>query len=331
MNAPALLRVEDLVVDYLNDAGRVRAVDGVSLSIAAGEAYGLCGESGSGKSSLALALGRLLAPPAVISRGQIWLKDVDLLALAPGELRRVRGRQLGFVPQSAMNALNPLLTVEAQIADVLFAHESPRPSRKVAAARARELLAAVDLPEAVATAYAHELSGGMRQRAVLAVALAGKPSLLILDEATGSLDVLVQQQLCQRLGALIRTLGFAVLFISHDLPLTLALCQRVGILYAGKLVEESDVAAFRRGPRHPYAQALLDCFLDPRRRRPGGPVGIAGDSPDPRAFPSGCRFHPRCPAAFDRCPREEPLFTPRRGAGNVKAACHLPDIEGVAS
>ena len=317
-----LLEVEALSVDYLSDAGRVRAVDGVSFQIGAGEIFGLCGESGSGKSTLALALPRLLSPPAVITGGQVRLGGLDLLRMSDDELHAVRGRHIGLVPQSGMNALNPLLPVAAQIEDALAVDGPARGGRAATAARVQELLAQVGLVPAIARAFAHELSGGMRQRAVLAVALARRPRLLVLDEATGALDVLVQQQLCVRLRGLVAELGLSLLFVSHDLPLTLGLCDRVGVLYAGRLVELAGSAELRAQPRHPYSAALLGCFLDPRQAPDhAARMGIPGTPPDPRALPSGCAFHPRCASVFEPCARERPaLFA---GPGGRLSACHL--------
>jgi peptide/nickel transport system ATP-binding protein len=216
------------------------------------------------------------------------------------------------------------MTVGAQIADAIAAHQaSPAPEIRT---RVAESLARVGLQESEAARYPHQLSGGMRQRAVIAIALALRPALLILDESTAALDMVVQQQLLVQLLALQQALGFAVLFISHDLPLTLSLCQRVGVLYAGRLVETATAAQLSARPLHPYTQGLLRCFLDARAPRPAELRGIPGSPPDLRNLPSGCPFHPRCPLAFDRCPRERPplIAVEDRGEGDVRqAACHL--------
>jgi peptide/nickel transport system permease protein len=271
-----LLLVEDLVVDYLTDGGPSRAVDQVSFAVAPGEIFGLCGESGSGKSTLALALPRLLPPPALITGGRVLFEGRDLATLKAAELQQLRGAGLGFVPQSGMNALNPLLTVQAQIVDGLMAHGAL--DRRAAGTRARELLVLVGLDPQVATAYPHQLSGGMRQRVVMAIALGARPRLLVLDEPTSALDVLLSRQIGLLLCGLAAAQGFAVIFISHDLPLLLALCTRVGVLHRGRLVEVATTAELRARPQHPYTAALLGCFLDPRRTtalppvRPGGEV-----------------------------------------------------------
>ena len=330
-----LLVVEDLVVEFLSDEGPLRAVDGVSFSLRPGEIFGLCGESGSGKSTLALALARLLPPPAVITAGRVWLDGQDVFALDAAGLRRLRGGQMAVVPQSGMNALHPLLTIADQIIDGIVAHAAPAPAggdrsrRKGAADRAAELLALVGLDPGVGRAFPHQLSGGMRQRAAIAIALGPAPSLLVMDEATGGLDVLLERQLCDRLQDLAQRLGLAILFISHDLPATLTLAARAGVLYGGRLVEVGPAAALRTDPEHPYTRALLACFLDPRRSHGSHPAGIAGAPPDPRRLPSGCAFHPRCPLAFERCSRERPLLLsrpekPERAAPLVRQnACHL--------
>jgi peptide/nickel transport system ATP-binding protein len=329
-----LLQVRDLSVEYRLDGGPVRAVAGVSFDIGRGERFGLVGESGSGKSSLAQALPRLLLPPALITGGQVLFQGSDLLAQEERQLRTVRGRGLALVPQSGMNALNPLLTVGAQIADAIVAHQAlPAPEVRT---RVAEALARVGLDPGQARRFPHQLSGGMRQRAVIAIALAPRPALVILDESTAALDVLVQQQLLDQLSALQAQLGFAVLFISHDLPLTLSWCGRVGVLYAGRLVETATAAQLAATPQHPYTQGLIRCFVDPRAPRPTVLRGIPGLPPDPRQLPSGCPFHPRCPVAFDRCPRERPallpLARPPAGEGGAdagiaaddrRAACHL--------
>ena len=327
-----LLVVEDLVVDFLGDEGTLRAVDGVSFSMRPGEIFGLCGESGSGKSTLALALARLLPPPAVITAGRVWLGGQDVFALGAAGLRQLRGGQMAVVPQSGMNALHPLLTIADQIVDGIVAHAAhtgraarDRSRRQVAAQRAAELLALVGLDAQVGRAFPHQLSGGMRQRAAIAIALGPAPSLLVMDEATGGLDVLLERQLCDRLQDLARRLGLAILFISHDLPATLTLAARAGVLYGGRLVEVGPAAAMRTDPQHPYTRALLACFLDPRRSLGASPAGIPGAPPDPRHLPSGCAFHPRCPLAFERCSRERPLLLsgPKDVQKIRQNACHL--------
>ena len=314
LTGPApLLRVEDLTVDYLTDTGVVHALDGVSFSIGAGEIFGLCGESGSGKSTLALALPRLLAPPAVITRGRVQLEGQDLLTLSARGISTLRGRRVGLIPQSGMNALHPQLSVARQITNALGAAGSFERS-------VNELLALVGLPATTGSAFPHQLSGGMRQRAAIAIALAQEPALLIVDEGLGALDVAVRRQICETLASLSRKRGFGILFISHDLPLTLALADRVAVLYAGQLVEVAAAEALRTRPLHPYSAALLACFLGPHER-PLQLAGIAGTAPDARDTPAGCAFCPRCTSVFSPCPTVRPALLP--GTANRLVACHL--------
>jgi len=260
---PPLLDVAHLSVQYLRDAGPVVAVDDVSFRIEAGGALGLVGESGSGKSTLVLALLRLLAPPGVITGGAVHLDGQDLLALDQGALRAHRGRKVGLVPQSGMNALNPLLRVKVQIADALLAHE--KVGWAAAFARAAQLAALVGLAPASLARFPHELSGGMRQRVAIAMALACGPRLLILDESTAALDLVVQREILSRIAALRAEMGFAVLFVSHDLPLALTFCDRLGVLHAGRLVEVGTAQEIRAHPKHPYTERLL-ATLGPEAR-----------------------------------------------------------------
>ncbi len=275
MNQP-VFALEDLTVDYLRPGGDVRALDGVSFAIAAGEIVGLCGESGSGKSTLALALPRLLPPPAVIVRGRARLGQDDLFAADEAALRNLRGRRIGLVPQSGMNALNPVISVERQIALSLRAH-----GRRANAVEIADLLRAVGLTQADGRAYPHQLSGGMRRRAACAIALGPRPALLVLDEATAGLDAIVARQLGETLRDLARRLGVSVLFISHDLPLTLSLADRVGVLHGGRLVEMGPTPAVAARPEHPYTASLLGAFLDPHMRARTAPAPAL--SPPPRS------------------------------------------------
>jgi peptide/nickel transport system ATP-binding protein len=318
---PDLLAVEDLSVAYLTDAGPIAALNGVTFSIRAGEVFGLVGESGSGKSTLAQSLLRVLGAPAVITGGRVLYRGRDVLGMGEGELRAFRWRHVSLVPQSAMSALSPLHTAGAQIADAIRAHESI--DRRALARRVASLLELVGLEPSRADSYPHELSGGMRQRVVIAMALALRPALVVLDESTAALDVVLQQEILGQLAALKHVLGFSVMFVSHDLALTLGNCTRVGVLYAGRLVEVAPAETLRVSPAHPYTRALLACSLDPRRPR-GEVRGIPGAPPDPLRLPPGCAYHPRCPAVLDHCRRERPQLV-RIGAGRERA-CHLPGI-----
>jgi peptide/nickel transport system ATP-binding protein len=299
----SLLVVRDLCVDYgIGSARPVRAVDRVSFELAPGEVLGLAGESGSGKSTIAHALLRALPPGAAITGGSIHLRGTDVLGLDDEGLRRFRFSQASIVFQSAMNALAPVLRIGEQIADVILAHE--RVTRQEARRRAGQLLELVGIPAARLSAFPHELSGGMRQRVVIAIALALAPPLLILDEPTTALDVLVQRALLQTLAELRQRLGFAVLFITHDLALLLEMATRIAVLYAGRLVEAAPADQLLQAPRHPYTAGLLRSF--PSLSSGTMPEGIGGAPPDLTAPPPGCRFHPRCPEAEPLCEREVP-------------------------
>ena len=319
MNPPELLRVEDLRVEYLTAAGPVRVVDGVSFSVRRGEVFGLAGESGSGKSTIALAILRLLRPPAAITGGRIIFEGRDLLALGEAELRRVRWRKISLVTQGAMNALNPVIPIGEQLADAVEEHEGL--SRRAALDRAGGLLARVGIDPARRKSYAHELSGGMRQRVVIAMALALEPPLVLMDEPTTALDVVVQRDLLGEIARLRESLGFSVLFITHDLSLMLELCTRIGVLYGGRLSEVAPARELGGRPRHPYTQGLMSAFPDPRAASGAARlVGIGGAPPDPRAPPTGCRFHPRCGQRVTACSVDAPALvavTPEH-----EVACH---------
>jgi peptide/nickel transport system ATP-binding protein len=298
-----LLEVTDLTVEYITDYGSVKACDHVSFSIGRGEVLGLAGESGSGKSTAAMAALRLLQPPAVITSGRVLFEGQDLLSLSELELRKVRWRRISLVFQSAMNALNPVLTIGEQIADVIRSHEGlgEKPARERAAA----LLELVGIETAHLDSYPHQLSGGMRQRVVIAIALALDPPMLFMDEPTTALDVVVQKEILQQIAELKQRLGFSILFITHDLSLMLEFCDRIGILYAGRLCELAPARTLLSHPLHPYTRGLMSSFPDasgPRHRL----VGIPGSPPDMRRPPSGCRFHPRCAQAASDCAAELP-------------------------
>ncbi len=313
-----LLAVRDLCVDYVTDRGPVRAVDRVSLDLAPGEILGVGGESGSGKSTLAQALLRILPPPAVISGGSARFEGRDLLALSETELRGLRWQRMSMVFQSAMDALNPVMPVGEQIVDTLLAHGAG--PAEAARARAGELLEMVGIPADRVAAYAHQLSGGMRQRVGIALALALEPSLVILDEPTTALDVIVEREILEHIRGLQRRLGFAVLFITHDLARMLQFADRVAIFYAAQLVEIGPAVTLRDASRHPYTQGLLRAF--PSLRSVAGELAsIPGAPPSLAHPPAGCRFHPRCPRAVDLCRQRSPeLLTLAPGHA---AACHL--------
>ncbi|KTS02751.1 MULTISPECIES: ABC transporter ATP-binding protein [Microbacterium] len=278
----ALLEVEDLSVEYVTDSRTVRAVDRVSFTVGEGEVFGLAGESGCGKSTIANAILRLLRDPAIIAGGSIRFRGTDVLALTAGELRAFRWRQVAMVFQSAMNSLNPVMTIGDQIADIYTTHE--RVSKREALRRAAGLLDLVGIPHDRLRSYPHQLSGGMRQRVVIAMATALRPLLLIMDEPTTALDVVVQQEIMAQIKDLQRELGFAILFITHDMSLMVELSDRMAVMYAGRFVETASALSIFETPRHPYTNALMNAFppmTGPRVRLRGLGEGIRfTDIPD---------------------------------------------------
>lgn len=325
-----VLEIRDLGVDYLSGTGAVHAVSGVSLDLRRGEILGLAGESGSGKTTLANAVARLLRPPASITSGSVVYhrqdgSAVDVLALGRNELRAFRWKELAVVFQSAMNSLNPVITVGAQIDDVLRIH-APRMSRAERTERSVELLQRVGISADRRRSYPHELSGGMRQRAAIAIALALNPEIIIMDEPTTALDVVVQRDILAEIKALREEYGFAVVFITHDLSLLMEISDRIAIMYAGRVVETGTAKALHRAPRHPYTVGLLRSF--PRLHGPREELlGIPGTPPDLRSPPPGCAFHPRCAMAVAECSERLPVLT---AAADGEVACLLNDGRGVS-
>jgi oligopeptide/dipeptide ABC transporter ATP-binding protein len=314
----ALLEVRDLSVTYSpRDSTAVRAVDGVSFEIEDGEFVGLLGESGSGKSTLGNAILRLLDKPAAVSGGSVVFDGIDVTVASEEQVRPLRWVKLSTVFQSSMNSLNPVITVGAQFADTFAAH-----SRKGDAAT---LLDLVSLDADVLRRYPHELSGGMKQRVALALALALEPKFVLLDEPTTGLDVVVQHNILQRLRELQSQLGFAVLFISHDLGTVMEMADRVMVMYAGELVEDQPAAAMMRTQLHPYTQGLLGSYADPRATEISVDF-IPGRPPDLSQPQVGCRFTARCPVAVDDCSTTHPLLLP---AGAGTARCLLVERDGV--
>ena len=295
----SVLSVRDLAVTYASQAGAIPAVRGVSLDIDKGEVLGLAGESGCGKSTVVNAILRLL-PPGATTSGQVLLNDEDVLTMKPGRLRAVRWTGASVVFQGAMHALNPVQRIGDQLAEAAVIHRQS--NQKEAMVRAGDLLEKVGLPPRRIRDYPHELSGGQKQRVMIAMALACSPSLIIADEPTTALDVMVQAQVLKLLNELQHEMGLAMLFITHDLSVLVEVCDRLAIMYAGKIVEEGPSTAVFGKPAHPYTTALAAAFPaigDPRFRR--APSGLGGDPPQPDSIPSGCSFHPRCPVAFDEC------------------------------
>ena len=299
-----LLDVRDLSFHYADRAGPVRAVDRVSFSLASGGfALGLVGESGSGKSSLALSIMRMLPPNVARYEGEIWLDGQELLGMTDDSFRReIRWQKLALVPQGAQNGFNPVLRVGEQIIEPLVV--GGQASKQEARARALELLAYVGLPADIFMRFPHELSGGMKQRAMIAAALIQEPPLVIMDEPTSALDASVQTQITNLLKRLKRDMNLAIIFITHDIALASDVCDGLAVVYAGQVVEIGSAEQVLLQPSHPYTQRLLGSI--PRLHTDTLPEFIPGAPPDLRQPPAGCRFHPRCPLAFEECAQEEP-------------------------
>ena len=302
-----VLEVSGLSVDYLLDRGAVRAVDDVSFTVSRGEFLGIVGESGCGKSTLLFAVAQLLAPPAMIAAGSVTFDGANLVGLTDGQLSAIRWRDMSVVMQSAMNALNPVKTIGAQFKDAMQAH-GRHPSEEVTA-RSAEVLRMVGIDPVHLRSYPHQLSGGMRQRSMIAMAMLFTPDLVIMDEPTSALDVVAQRSLMVQIKELQETFGFAVIFVTHDMSLISHFSDRLMVMYAGQVDEFGATRTIFDRPRHPYTQGLLEAF--PSIRGPRVPLkGIPGNPPDLSAIPTGCRFHPRCPYALDRCAEVEPDLYP---------------------
>jgi len=323
-----LLELRDLSVTYTTEGGPVPAVRGVSLTVDAGQTLGLAGESGCGKSTIATSILRLLPTSAKVD-GQILFQGDDVLTMKWGRLRAVRWAGASIVFQGALHSLNPVQRVGTQIAEPILLHTTA--GKDKARERAVELLRQVGLTAARADSYPHELSGGQKQRVMIAMALACSPDLIIADEPTTALDVMIQAQVLNLIGDLVRERGIGMIMISHDLSVLSATCQRLAVMYAGKIVEEGPAHQVFTDARHPYAEALSWAFPiigDTKSRM--RPRGLAGDPPDPADVPSGCSFHPRCAVAQPQCARREMELWP---AGDSRlAACVrvLPESEAVA-
>jgi len=334
MTGEPVLDIRGLSVDYGLGDDAVHAVRDVSLTLHRGEVLGLAGESGSGKSTLAYGTLRLLPPPGVIRSGQVFYHPregdpIDLMSLSRARLRRFRWAEVAIVFQGAMNSLNPVHTVETQLTDVITAHE-PRTTRAARRGRAVELLNMVGINAERLGSYPHQLSGGMRQRVMIAMALALEPRVVVMDEPTTALDVVMQRQILAKLVELRERIGFSVLFITHDLSLLVEFSDRIAIMYGGRIVESAPAAELYRTSLHPYSDGLLHSFpalRGPRREL----TGIPGSPPDLRAMPTGCAFHPRCPKAFDPCADRSPELTRPTGQedSDRTVACWLHTTERV--
>ena len=305
-----MLEVSGLCVDYVLDRSDVRAVDDVSFTVDRGEFLGIVGESGCGKSTLLFAIAQLLAPPARVAAGSVTFQGTNLVGLTDGQLSAVRWRDMSVVMQSAMNALNPVKSIGAQFRDVLRAHG--KPSRDEVAARSAEVLRMVGVDPVHLRSYPHQLSGGMRQRAMIAMAMLFTPDLVIMDEPTSALDVVAQRSLMMQIKELQRAQKFAIVFVTHDMSLISHFSDRLMVMYAGQVAELGATRRVFDSALHPYTQGLLEAF--PSLRGPRVPLkGIPGSPPDLSVIPSGCRFHPRCPLADQTCAEIAPELLDKEG------------------
>ncbi|MEL0069099.1 MAG: ABC transporter ATP-binding protein [Gammaproteobacteria bacterium] len=321
MNIP-LLKIQNLCVDYVTDQGNARAVNNVDLEIHPGETVGLAGESGCGKSTLAFAIANLHCAPALITGGEILFEGKDVLKMSEEELRSFRWAKASMVFQSAMNALNPVITIGEQMIDVVLAHEDV--TRAEAKARAIKSLELVDIHASRMESYPHQLSGGMRQRVVIAIALILRPKLIIMDEPTTALDVVVEREIMNQLYDLKKEFGFAILFISHDLGLMGEITDRIGVMYGGKMIELGASTDLITSPKHPYTRGLLKSFptiFGPKTRL----EGIPGNPLNLLEVPNGCYFQSRCTECVDQCISQIPALKRLSGDAPRMVACHLID------
>lgn len=313
-----VLKVVDLDVSYYTDAGRAKALDGINLELNAGEKIGLVGESGSGKSTMALAMMRMIKPPGRIEHGQVVVDGIDLTALSDNDMLKARLSKIAYIPQGAMNSLNPVTRIGAQMIDAIRAHE-PQMSKAAMKARSLKALESVELKPEVFKMYAHELSGGMKQRVCIAIGILLEPKVIIADEPTSALDVVTQRQVMETINKVQAQIGAAVILIGHDMGLMAQSMDKVAVMYAGRLVEVSTVREMFTDPKHPYSQALISSLpkLDVR----GVFQGIPGLAPSLLRLPSGCAFHPRCQQAMERCKSLRPENQVLPGGRRVN--CHL--------
>jgi peptide/nickel transport system ATP-binding protein len=313
-----VLRIINLQVSYYTDAGRARALDGVSLELNAGEKLGLVGESGSGKSTMALAMMRMIKPPGRIEGGQVIVGDTDLTALTEEEMLQARLSKIAYIPQGAMNSLNPVMRIGAQMVDAIRAHD-----RSISKAEMTEIsmqsLESVDLKRSVYRMYPHELSGGMKQRVCIAIGILLKPQVIIADEPTSALDVVTQRQVMETIDKVQGQIGAAVILIGHDMGLMAQFVDKVAVMYTGRLMELSTVNDMFTDPKHPYAKALINSL--PNLENKGVFQGIPGLAPALLRLPSGCTFHPRCVQAMEICQKQRPNY--QRLADGRYVTCHL--------
>ena len=317
-----VLHVHDLDVQYYTDAGVVYANSKINFDLKPGERLGLVGESGSGKSTLALAIMRMIKPPGGIAGGKVVLDDTDLVSLSAEEMRQVRGSQISMVPQGAMNSLNPVMRVRDQLMDAMVDHNLDLTGAQMEKV-AGDALKAVELDPSVGRMYPHELSGGMKQRACIAIAIVMAPKVIIADEPTSALDVVTQRQVMQTIGRVQKEMGSAVILIGHDMGLMAQFVDRLAVMYAGKMAELGTVEDLFTEPLHPYTQMLIDSL--PVLGKRGVFKGIPGITPLLRDLPPGCVFNDRCPRAMPVCKEIDPPFAMHKP--NHWAACHLYPLE----
>jgi len=317
-----VLQVIDLRVSYYTDSGRAVALDDVSLSLSAGEKLGLVGESGSGKSTMALAMMRMIKPPGRVEGGQVIVGDTDLIKLSDQDMLRARLSKIAYIPQGAMNSLNPVMRIGAQMSDAIRAHD-PHVSRSEIDQRCEKSLKSVDLSDAVSKMYPHELSGGMKQRVCIAISILLNPQVIICDEPTSALDVVTQRQVMETIDRIQKEIGAAVILIGHDMGLMAQFVDKVAVMYAGRLMELSPVRQMFTDPKHPYAQALISSL--PNLDNKGVFHGIPGLAPSLLRLPGGCPFHPRCSKVMEVCKTVRPPFDTLPDGRQV--ACHLYSSE----
>lgn len=320
MSKEPILTVENLHVYYKTVAGDARSVEGVSLTVYPNEIFGIAGESGCGKSTLVDGILRLIKPPGYIARGRVNFMGTELLELDEEALRRLRWKEISYIPQGSMNSLNPIIRIAEQMQDVILAHEqrSEREAHDMAVAALKQ----VGLPAEVLRMYPHELSGGMKQRVIIAMSLLLQPRLVVADEPITALDVVAQKAILQSIARLRDDYGMTVILVAHDMAAHAEIADRIAIMYAGEIVEVGSVYDIFLNPRHPYTQLLIESIPSVDREEVKGIPGLAPNALD---WPPGCRFHPRCPVAIEKCSHEHPAFISIEAGRQV--ACHLVSLE----